>query len=129
MDICNLVVTGSITCGQGLFSEGGLYVGGRVSAPLVTLTFNQGFAKILGGVKARVLIECDHGGSRIFGPVDAATVTYDELVTDDPDRENASMTDVAKQLNAKAAAAIADLEGLDAATKLVELVAEGEPIF
>ena len=145
MNFCNLIVTGSITCGQGLFSEGGLYVGGRVSAPLVTLTFNQGFAKILGGARARALIESDHGGTRIFGPVDAAVVSFDEMRLDD-ERENASTAELLKHLTDNAASVVAgedaaagededddedddDLDVGEVASKLIELVANGEAIF
>jgi hypothetical protein len=144
MNVCNLIVTGSITCGQGLFSEGGLYVGGRVSAPLVTLTFNQGFAKILGGATARVLIESDHGGTRIFGPVDAAVVSFDEMRLDDDERDSASAAELLKHLTDDAARVVAgedaaagedddedddDLDVGEVASKLVELVANGEAIF
>jgi len=125
----HVVVAGDLTCGAGLFSEGALMVGGRVIAPVVALTFNQGFAKILQGVSARALLEADHGGSRIYGPVEVPVVLFDELVTDENALAPATLDDLARLLAPAAGAAIAGLGTMDAATKLVELLAAGETLF
>lgn len=77
-------VGGAMTADVGVYSMGMLTVVGPVRAPLVCLDFNQGFAKLFAGCTTDVLIESDHGGSRIFGPVEAQLVVYDELVTDAP---------------------------------------------
>lgn len=129
MDIAHVVVAGDLTCGAGVFSEGALMVGGRVTAPVVALTFNQGFAKILQGVSARALLEADHGGSRIYGPVEVPVVLFDELVTDEKALAPATLNDLARLLAPAAGAAIAGLGTMDAATKLVELLAAGETLF
>jgi len=129
MDIAHVIVAGNLICGTGLFSEGALMVGGRVVAPLVALTFNQGFAKILDGVSARALLEADHGGSRIYGPVDVPVVLFDELVTDHKALEPADIDDLAALLTPDAAAAIDGLEPMDAASKLVEMLAAGQRLF
>lgn len=129
MDIAHVIVAGHLTCGTGVFSEGALMVGGRVAAPLVALTFNQGFAKILHGVSARALLEADHGGSRIFGPLDVPVVLSDELVTDDGPPVSADLDALAKLLTPDAAAAIAGLEPMDAASKLADMLAEGQRLF
>ncbi len=129
MDFAHVVVAGDLTCGTGLFSEGALMVGGRVTAPVVALTFNQGFAKILQGVSARALLEADHGGSRIYGPMDVPVVLIDELVTDEPVRKPADVDDLARLLTPDAGAAIAGLDPMDAATKLAEMLAAGETLF
>lgn len=123
-DIAHVVVAGDLTCGAGLFSEGAPMVGGRVTAPVVALTFNQGCAKILQGVSARALLEEDHGGSRIDGPVEVPVVIVDELVTDE-EAPPATLNDLARLLTPDARAAIAGLGTMDAATKLVELLAAG----
>src|SRR6185295_6149176 len=80
MEIGTITVGGDFTCNQHILTEGFLSVGGKISAPLVFFSFNQGFAKVLNGCDAQLLIESDHGGTRIFGPVNAEFVIRDELV-------------------------------------------------
>ena len=128
-DISNIIIAGDLKVGSMLFTEGFLMVGGRASAPVVALSFNQGFTKVLAGVAAKAIIEADHGGSRIFGPVDAGVLIYDELVTDDDDRDNGEVADLAALLAADARDGIADLDPMDAASKLIELVVAGRAIF
>jgi hypothetical protein len=128
MDISHFVVAGNVTCKKGLFSEGFLGVGGRASAPIIALTFNQGFAKILNGVAAKALVECDHGGSRIFGGVDAGIVIYDELQCD-KEPKNGDIEQLAKALTPAAREAIDGQEAMDAVTTLADRLAAGEAIF
>jgi len=128
MDISHIVVAGDFKCGKGVFSEGLLGVGGRVAAPIISLTFNQGFAKILGGVAARIVIESDHGSSRIFGPVDAQAVSYDELQLDD-ERDNAGADAIINLLAPAIRSDVEGLDGMDLSAKLIELLEAGKTIF
>jgi hypothetical protein len=82
--IATIVVGGDMRCGKHCLTEGFLSVGGELAAPLVFFSFNQGFAKVLGGVKAKLLLEFNHGGSRVFGPASAPMILTDELVLDPP---------------------------------------------
>jgi hypothetical protein len=104
-------------------------VGRRARAPLIALTFNQGFAKILDGVAAQALVECDHGGSRIFGALDTKVVIYDELQTDAEPAINDEVDALAQLLVPEAREAIAGQEAMDAVTTLAERLAAGEAIF
>ncbi|MDB4995175.1 MAG: hypothetical protein JWM74_2607 [Myxococcaceae bacterium] len=128
--VAHIVVAGDVSCGTAMLSEGFLMVGGKLTAPLVTLTFNQGFAKILGGVSAKALIEADHGGTRIFGTLQAKALLFDELTVDDEDREPGEPEDLVKLLAAPAKKAIADIDDdMEIATKLAEHVVAGKPLF
>jgi hypothetical protein len=82
--IATVVVGGDMRCGQHCLTEGFLSVGGELSAPLVFFSFNQGFGKVLGGLKAKLLLEFNHGPSRVFGPVGAPLIVTDELRIDEP---------------------------------------------
>jgi hypothetical protein len=75
----SVVVIGNLSAKAAIRSEGMLLVNGDVSAPLVFLAYNQGFAKMFGSCQARMLVEADHGGSRIVGPLRAEIVETDEL--------------------------------------------------
>jgi hypothetical protein len=82
-EFSSVAVGGSMHVEKILDTEGCLGVAGEVRAPIVCLDFNQGYAKLLSGVTARLLLESDHGGTRVFGPVKADFVSYDEMRTDD----------------------------------------------
>jgi hypothetical protein len=77
------VITGSLRADRYVVTEHMLAVGGALRAPFVFLDFNQGFAKVLAGAEARLLVESDHGGSRILGPCRFGALSRDELVVDD----------------------------------------------
>lgn len=79
-----LLVGGKVTVGKHVLTKGFWLSGGELTSPFVHLDFNQGFAKLLGGVRTRLLYENDHGGSRVFGRVEADLVICDELVLDEP---------------------------------------------
>ena len=128
MDISHLVVAGSIKAGKGIFSEGFLGAGGRASAPIIALTFNQGFAKLLDGAAAQAIVECDHGGSRIFGAVDASVLIYDELHCDE-EHDNSSVADLAQLLTPAAREAIEGQEAMDAVSTLAQKIAEGVEVL
>jgi hypothetical protein len=74
-----VVVGGDLRSGRGLRSEGFLHVGGRLEAKGACLSFNQGYARVLGGFRGDLLLERDHGGSWIFGKVEATLCSTDEL--------------------------------------------------
>jgi hypothetical protein len=78
-----IVVGGDVASDVALHTEGFLAAGGSASAPFVYFDFNQGFSKVLRGVKARLFLEHDHGGSRVFGPIDATFASVDECQVDD----------------------------------------------
>jgi len=81
-EYASVAIGGDFSAARALYTQAFLGVAGQTKAPFVCLDFNQGFAKLLGGCAATVLIESDHGGSRIFGPVTAGYVSVDELRTD-----------------------------------------------
>jgi hypothetical protein len=80
-------VAGAFHAKRGVYSMGMLSVVGKVKTPFLCLDFNQGYAKLLGGCDVGLLVESDHGGSRIVGPLKAKFVKVDELVGDE-DVEN-----------------------------------------
>jgi hypothetical protein len=80
----NVIVIGATDAENYVLTEGFFFLAKILRAPFVHLDFNQGFAKLLGGIEAKVLLENDHGGSRIFGPVEVGFLSYDELTLDDP---------------------------------------------
>jgi hypothetical protein len=84
-NIATVVVGGDVRCGTHLLTEGCFVTAGQVAARLIFFSFNQGFAKVLDGCKAKALLESDHGGTRVFGPVTADIVIRDEIVVDDED--------------------------------------------
>jgi hypothetical protein len=79
MDIAVSVVAGNLTVDKSLLTEGGLGVGGRLTAPFISLNYNQGYTTVLGGCTARFLTERDHGGSWIYGASDIRYLVCDEL--------------------------------------------------
>jgi hypothetical protein len=99
-----IVVGGDVASDVALHTEGFLAAGGSASAPFVYFDFNQGFAKVLRGVKARLFLEHDHGGSRVFGPIDATYASIDECQVDDgvslpgDDAEDAEQATMLKRL-------------------------------
>ena len=73
------IVAGSLTVGHSLLSEGVLAVEGKLTAPFVLFDYNQGYAVVLGGCQARLLIEDNHGGSYLAGPLQVDYLKYDEM--------------------------------------------------
>jgi hypothetical protein len=131
-DYSRIVIAGSMSAGDHIFSEGFLRVGGKVSAPAVILTFNQGFATILGGLSTRVFLEADHGGTRIMGPVEAIWAAWDEAVLDPPfgDSSDCRVGESSLVLRQEVSDALAKETRLMAVTeRFVELLDARTPIY
>ncbi len=79
MNVINCVIAGDLTVGHSLLSEGSLGVGGQLTAPFISLQYNQGVTLMLGGCQARLLIEQDHIGSKLFGPVGIPYLVINKL--------------------------------------------------
>jgi hypothetical protein len=128
-------VAGELRAEQGVYTMGFVSVAGMVRTPFLCLDFNQGFAKLYGGCSTRVLIESDHGGSRIFGGIDAEFVTYDELQADEeptsgtPDALFAMLHDDVHE--AAKATLSEEGDGFDhnLGPNLWEQLREGKPLF
>jgi hypothetical protein len=122
-----VVVGGKLACAGYLRTEGFLAVGGALTAALVYLDFNQGVTKVLDGARAKLLIESEHAGSRIFGRVDADYLSYDELRCDAAPAQDAER--LARLLVSDLAQPATSLEGGDLASLLIGLLDEGQPVF
>ena len=78
------LILGGLTVRGAVISSGELLVGGRLTAPLVDVSYNHGRTVVLGGVTAWLLVESDHGESRFLGTHDVALVQIDESIGLEP---------------------------------------------
>ncbi|MEL6180202.1 MAG: hypothetical protein AAFS10_14675 [Myxococcota bacterium] len=74
------LVLGDVTVRGALVSSGELFIGRRLHAPLVDLSYNHGRTVVLGGVSAWLLVESDHGETRFLGEHEVQLVQLDEGV-------------------------------------------------
>lgn len=72
-------VVGDLEIHNALFSTGELIVGGHLGVPFAYVCGERGELVVLRGVRARVLIEDEHGASRVWGDSVIDFVILDEL--------------------------------------------------
>lgn len=76
---CLACVLGDMVVRDAMLSSGELFVCGSLTAPFVYLSYNHGHAQLFGGATVCVLIESDHGDSRVWGDADVGFALVDEL--------------------------------------------------
>ena len=74
-----MIILGKATIQRRLISSGELFIGGKLKAPFVHLSYNHGQTSLLDGVEATFFLEQDHGG-QIWGKNKIAFVFYDEIL-------------------------------------------------
>lgn len=74
-----VVVREDVSSREHIDSRGELYVGGRLMAPLLELTYNHGESVVMGDVAAVVLIVSDHGESWLGGEIQAPVASVEAM--------------------------------------------------
>ena len=122
-------VVGDLSILCALFTSGDLYVGRDLYAPFIHAACSPGTLKVLGGIKAKMLIDDEHRDSAVFGSSDVAFAVVEELKgLEGPDDE----INIKNLRNILLFPEIVELHNSDffeMTERIIEMVEEQKPIF
>ena len=117
----------SIVCA--LFTSGDLYVGRDLYAPFIHAACSPGTLKVLGGIKAKMLIDDEHRDSAVFGPSDVAFAVVEELKGLDVPDDEVNLKNLRNILLFPEIVELHTSDFFEMTERIIEMVEEQKAIF
>jgi len=122
-------VVGHVSIHCALFTSGDLYIGSDLYAPFIHAAYSPGTLKVLGGIKAKMLIDDEHRDSAVFGSSDVAFAVVEELKGIEVPDDEVNLKNLRDVLLFPEIVELHTIDFFEMTERIIEMVEEQKPIF